>query len=261
MFFDQTSPLNSLPEYLHPRDVLRLDGVRIAAQIIHTELFEIHRLLHEISFSEKKPHSHHVFHACWSVVDNAHRLNRFARIYQESGLLKVNSLAHDILHKVEMLRHSHQHIDERVDQALVEHEQVLFGYLSWVARKNVESSEGSIYSLVSGHYPYPNQHFSVLNPAGRELLNTIDLVTIKAMGKNRDKSFVPVELELAAVGLAVKMIVVDIEHFLANFLAKREPSRVREKDILMQADFKMTSNAKCEIQSEPKFLIYKPSIN
>jgi hypothetical protein len=245
------SPLNRLPSNLHPNQVLLLDGVRTCALIAKDKTLELHRQLHSVSFTEKPPASHLIFDCAWSIIDNAYRFQKIARIFGSETGCSIDSAALASIDQVRALRNTIQHLDERIAQnAMMEEQAVPFGQIGWIARKGTSDDNGQIFSMTCGYYPFSEQKFNVLNPCGRVLLNTIDRVTLTALGRDSAGSYNLVSLSIEEVLTSIKLCMLKFEAFADEKMRAMPPAPKLYLDNLMHVSFHSLTGMNCVMMDD-----------
>ena len=250
---ESDSPLNRLPSNLHPQQVLLLDGMRTCALIAKDKTLRLHEHLHAISFSDTPPSRHVVFASAWSIVDSAHRFCKFiTRFVTETGC-PLNEAWVTPMRRVKGLRDTIQHLDERVEQVMVKEQQVLFGQLGWVARGNISDTHGRIFSMTSGYFPFKEQAFNVANPSGRILHNTIDRVTLTAVGRVVNNQFMPVSVVMEEILCSMKQCLMAVERFAKSKMEAMPKAPIMPLDNLMVVRFHGLTDTGCVLTPDVEF--------
>lgn len=244
MLIEKNSLLNRLPQNLDPNHALVLDGIRTCTHIIEESIRQLLQVLYQSSFDEKKPDNYRAFINVWTIIDNSYRLYKLFLETKRLINFEVDPSAIQELSKTGNLRHTFQHLDERIGEVFIKEKYPLFGQLSWIARKDITDNEGYIYSMICGYYPYNEQVFQPVNPAGKQLLNKIDLITISSIGRTGKNSFSRIDLTIDAILGSIKKCLDNIDFLLSNNknLFDKVPSN--DLDLIYQIKFEKTFDQK-----------------
>lgn len=228
--------------------------MRTCALIAKDKTLELHKQLHLISFTDKPPASHLVFDCVWSIIDCAYRFQKIARIFGKETGCSLDQSSLSSIGQVKQLRDTVQHLDERIAQeAMMNASTVPFGQIGWVARESVSDDHGQMFSMTCGYYPFPEQTFNGTNPCGRALLNTIDRVTLTAIGRVNRDSYGLVSVSIDEVLTAMKACLLQIEAFANDKLGAMPPAPQMALDVLMQVSFHSLTDTNCVVSDDLQF--------
>ncbi len=185
MIVSNDSPLRRLPSQLNHKQTLFLDGIRYSIEMADLAHSRLQRTLCALTFDRDSSENHHLDFIssvldAWSIVDSVHRLRALLRqapgIKQKSSGLRIflRRTAH-----IKDLRNSVQHLNRQID-AMVNQRLPVWGLLSWVAI-DPHGGTGCCCSLIPGTL-FPSKGHPLVNPAGKNILVPIDLITLKASG-------------------------------------------------------------------------------
>ena len=184
VLFSDDSPLRRLPNALHRRQALALDGISFSVDMTLLSYRHLRAALWAQSKSAGQPTYRAVVLQAvtnaWAIVDNVHRLG--VLVHKLPGLKRGPAVT--VLRKatdqVEPLRHAVQHLDGEIE-ALLTDGRPLWGSLSWVNWDSPENRLIGVSLLVPGALAR-HQHAPVVNPLGREVEIPIGLATLTAAG-------------------------------------------------------------------------------
>ena len=244
MLIDNDSLLNYLPKKLDPKQALILDGIRTCTHIIEESIRQLYLTLYQCSFDDNKPENYKAFISTWTIIDNSYRLYRLLLEAQKLIKFNINPEAIKKLKETEQLRHTFQHLDERIEQVFIKEQYPFLGQLSWIARKNIKDNEGYMFCMVCGYYPYKKQVFAPINPAGKSLRNNIDLITINSVGRKGKNSFDKVQLTIDSLLTSVKTCIKDVELILKKNESLFKIENSSDIDLVYTIKFEVESNQK-----------------
>src|ERR1035437_887040 len=126
MIIKETSILKNLPR-LDKRQLLILDSLRTTCEMIDYSTNQILNELTLISDGGHKKNLPLVFTNVWGIIDN---VSRFIRLYKTLPSESNHEILTSITN-VHSARNTHQHMDERIDESLIDNSQPFFGTLKW----------------------------------------------------------------------------------------------------------------------------------
>lgn len=183
----QTSYFRSPPTNLTPEQVLVFNGIRYSLDICDLCYDRMKKNLFDLSYSEANqiPSFPSIFSDVWSIINNA---TIFYNIVTRHFDIKKNDLIFEKIQGIEFLRHSNQHIDERIDEILLERELPIYGSLSWYAQLEPNSPEGKIMMINSGTITHrKSTKTDCTNPSDKindEKINDIKLSMVVKINKS-----------------------------------------------------------------------------
>lgn len=232
MTISPTSYLRTPPKRLTPKQVLIFNGIRYSIDICDFAFDRLTKNLYKFSFSQDNsiPAFPVVFSDVWTIINNATIFyNIVTRLF---GIDKDDPIFEKIK-GIEFLRHSQQHIDERIDEVLLEKELPIYGSLSWYAQKEPDSMEGKIITLDSGTITHRQSiKAPTVNQVGRvndKTINDIDFSMVVKINKHYEVKTIKLNelmTDLAAI----------INHFegqLTDQLKEHEPMDRHINDLII----------------------------
>lgn len=144
MLLQESSVLRRLP-ILQEKQLLILDSLRFTIDIIDYNYEELRNRVLLISQGRENRIHPQLFHYAWSMLDN---IRRFIRLYKVLATDKNYSLITPIEY-VNSARNTYQHLDERIDESLIDSRQPFFGNLKWTFHDK-ESQEAYRFMAISG---------------------------------------------------------------------------------------------------------------
>ncbi|WP_405246675.1 hypothetical protein [Cellulophaga sp. Asnod2-G02] len=144
MLLKESSVLRRLP-LLQEKQLLILDSLRFTIDIIDYNYNQLESGI--LGISQGKKHKIHpqIFHYTWSMLDN---IRRFIRLYKVLATDKNYALIAPIEY-VNSPRNTYQHLDERIDESLIDSKQPFYGSLKWTFH-DINSMEAYRFTAISG---------------------------------------------------------------------------------------------------------------
>ena len=120
------SILKSLP-HIEKRQFLILGAVRFSGEIIDNSYQNLNSCLVEMSNKSIRriPES---FQFAWNIIDHSQRLIKFLHLLPS---VSEHRKTKELLRIIKEFRNTFQHLDERLDRALMNNEHPVFGKLKW----------------------------------------------------------------------------------------------------------------------------------
>lgn len=181
------SPLSKLPPELRRRDVFLIEGIRYAIGAIDESynalVSELRRLSKESGDSKNDYYG--LFKEVWSIIDFGWRLRALFLQFdtapgnEEDSRKKIDL---DFLDSLKEFRHTFQHLDERIDEAMVDENAYVWGYLSWLHVLSPTSIESC--GIAPGH---PRGTVTVINPAGLVVTPPLCHITLETINRKKEK--------------------------------------------------------------------------
>lgn len=208
MIIRSDSPLRRLPVSLNRKQMLFLDGIRIAAEIVdltYSRLVEtLCRLADKDSAASRRNSTIiSAIQDTWSIIDSVHRLRS---LLQHMPYLKQKASGLQVFYRatsnVEKLRNIVQHLDSEIDNLVLRNEPV-WGTIQWLvlvdpARLLIRACTIVVGSLFDATHP-------MQNPSGKGLRATVDHVILTAGSTS---------VNLSGVFFAVEKLVKNLERSL-----------------------------------------------
>ena len=110
---------------LNEKQLLVLDSLRFTIEMIDYSYLNLEKRIIELSTKTEERDYPALFLYCWTILDNA---RRFTRLYK---ILPTNT-GHQNIKSIEYVnspRNTHQHLDERIDESLIDSKQPFYGTL------------------------------------------------------------------------------------------------------------------------------------
>ena len=228
IFLPNDSPLRNPPATLEPKQIVGLDGLRLAFDMLG---LAYDRLLDDLSYltehrQTSRPDPVRVTSAylnAWTALDGIYRLRSL--FYKCPGLKQTPPLEVELraMAIVEDLRHGFQHIEGRIPEA-VENARPLWGAISWLwSPEDAYDRRATALTLVAGAVRTGYHQF--LNPLGRSYFIPIGLVTLQAFGH---------EVEISALIQRVRRLADGLDKGLRAALPNVQRTGA---DMLISAEF------------------------
>lgn len=173
------SVFKHLPIQMQGYQLLIFDAIRITFEMIEHDYQSLETRLHHLSQdSNKKENVSQVFSHAWGVIDHTSRLIRlFKKLPSESEHKVLESILH-----VNSFRNTIQHLDERIDESMIENRTPFYGIVTWY-HKNFETGKLTPKSLVSGIAYGFKINFTV--PDVSDSPNEINDINLQTVDKNK----------------------------------------------------------------------------
>lgn len=208
MLLKESSVLRRLP-LLQEKQLLILDSLRFTIDIIDYNFKQLESGI--LGISEDKKHKIHpqIFHYTWSMLDN---IRRFIRLYKVLATDKNYALITPIEY-VNSPRNTYQHLDERIDESLIDSRQPFYGSLKWTFH-DIKSKEAYRIAAISGIlYGDPGKvDFTEFNDSCN--IENIFLETVDRKQKT--------EINMSQLYLDFKGVVQDLEKGLENKITEHK---------------------------------------
>jgi hypothetical protein len=180
------SPLRHLPQNLNRRQLLYLDGVRIAIEMCDIAYTRLSDTLLAITATENLPKAERApmlisaVQDAWSAIDSVHRLRRLLkslpRLKQKLPWLQGFYRATE---SIDDLRNVVQHLDSEME-TMIDANAPLWGRLTWIRVVDAETSTLESCSLVLGSFF--DRMDRITNPTDRPIRSLIDQVDLHSSG-------------------------------------------------------------------------------
>lgn len=206
MLLKESSVLRQLP-LLQEKQLLILDSLRFTIDIVDYNYETLHSKV--LGISENLEHKIHpqLFHYVWSILDN---IRRFMRIYKVLATDKNYSLITPIEY-VNSPRNTYQHLDERIDESLIDFRQPFFGSLKWTFHDK-KSQEAYRFIAISG--------ILYGDPGKVEFVDYNDSIIIENIYLETVDRKQQTEINISQLFLDFKEVVQNLENTLENEISK-----------------------------------------
>lgn len=243
MIIEKNSILYNLPKELAIKDLLILDSIRFTIELIDLNysllLSELENVSHNFPNSNNNYEKNliPIFNSCWSIIDNTQRLKQQYKLLPSSD---NHNLVKD-LSDITSLRNTFQHMDERIEECLLEGEMPFYGVISWEI-KLIEGSMMNKFFAISGLYiPRGKLAFQVVKKdiPFNEILD-IRLSTFVREGKKPDFAFVKKEISISDLFVKIKSIIENFESNLNNQFINQNATFtdwIKLRDVLLKIEF------------------------
>jgi soluble cytochrome b562 len=227
MILKQDSIIRYLPIDLEKRQFVILDSIRFSLEMIDNSWLSLIHQIHELSqekYAEAKDFPK-LFKEAWSIIDNTQRLIKL------HGLLKIKNqknLMNEIAY-IKDFRHTFQHLDERIDEALLNFDFPIYGILTW-NYLNLISGNIDIFITSSGitrediSFPFDTSKFDRNKSLDNITLETVVRVKGQFIRKQLDLTLLIEKLESIITSfendLEQKFIDLDME--LADWKSRKD---------------------------------------
>jgi len=229
----QTSYFRLPPTDLTPEQVLVYNGIRYSLDICDLCYERMKKNLFDLSYSETNqiPSFPSIFSDVWTIINNA---TIFYNIVTRHFNIKKNDLIFEKIQGIEFVRHSNQHIDERIDEILLEKELPIYGSLSWYAQLEPNSSEGKIMTITSGTITHrKSTETNCTNPAGKnndEKINDIKLSMVVKINKSTfERKIINLNELMKGLGSIIEFFEIQMKRQLEEY----EPLERHKSDLII----------------------------
>ncbi|SHL66146.1 hypothetical protein [Hymenobacter psychrotolerans] len=204
------SILNKIPTQLDPRQAFLIDGIRISFEIIEEELVLLEHKLSIFSTEDARPRISSLFTSVWNIIDSSARLKR---MLESIGIFSIEPAMKNLFDEIFLVRHTFQHLDERIDELFIDKGNPILGQLSWTY--SVSAEEIKMFMVKSGidHKHNPQRISLNLLSNYRIGINELALTAFKRVGK---KVFATTEIQFDSLIQNLNMLVEAIEARLEN---------------------------------------------
>ncbi|HBF89353.1 MAG TPA: hypothetical protein DDX39_11995 [Bacteroidales bacterium] len=190
------------PLNLNPKQVIVFNGIRYSIDIVEIAYERLCKNLYDFVYSENKPSFPVIFSECWTIINSATIfINLSIRHFK---IDKENSIW-DGIREIKELRNTNQHLDERINEVLLENNLPIYGALSWYSQEHLDAKEGVITTIISGSFTGDTNHI-VLNPAGKKLKNTISGIEFSTTARTKN-GFEIIKVDLEKIINQIKHVV------------------------------------------------------
>jgi hypothetical protein len=196
MLIASGSALTKIPKDLDRRQVFLLEGIVQCAASLDFSMAILVNELEMLSHDKPKEGSENsifdrgylIFKEAWNFIDTCTRL---------ASLLEMISIPSpdpkpilENLQKAKGFRNTYQHLDERIEEFMVDANTPVWGGLNWLVIKDYGCK---IYSYIYGGRRY-GTHSHLINPAGLTIHPPIDHITLEAVQRNEGLSLSTINL-------------------------------------------------------------------
>jgi len=243
MIIDKDSILYNLPKEFGIKDLLILDSIRFTLELINSNYSSLKQEIQNITDNHKDPpKTYHkdlipLFNHCWGIIDNSQRLINLYNLLPSNN---NHSLVKDILF-IKGFRNTFQHIDERIEECLLELDMPFYGMISWEINLGRSNTMHKFFAL-SGLYISRGklQYYIEKKDLPYNKLNNVTLQTFVKKGRKPNIEFKKTEINLSDFIENIKLIVNKFEKHLEQIgedLNIAKTDWVKRRDIVLRFDF------------------------
>jgi hypothetical protein len=235
MIISPTSYLRTPPKILTPKQVLVFNGIQYSIDICDFAFARLTDNLYKFSFPQDKlvPAFPVLFSDAWTIINNA---TIFYKIVTNLFGIDKGDPIFEKIRGIELLRNSQQHVDERIDEVLLEKDLPIYGSLSWYAQIEPNSMNGKIITIESGTITHKKSIKSTgVNPMGKgndKVINEIEF----SMVANINKQYAIKTIKLNELMTDLNLIINHFERQLDDQLKMHEPLERHINDLIITMD-------------------------
>ncbi len=239
MINKENSPLYYLPAELIRKDLFILDSLRFTIELISQNYSLLENELKDISNNHASRNKNliPIFNYSWSIIDN---LQRFVKLYKLLPTNNNHALIKE-LSKVTPLRNTFQHMDERIDECLLEYDMPFYGTISWEINLGRENFLHQFYAISGLYVPIKHKQFKVeKRTVPINELQKITLQTFIRKGRKPNVTYKKREIDLSEMYIELKSIIQKFELNLKEQFEKQNivgNDWIKRRDILIKIDF------------------------
>lgn len=214
---DKNSFFLNIPINLEIRQIFIFEGIRICAQSIHLAHIALLNELLAVSTNNKRENSFSIiFKEAWFMIDASHRLFKLiSQLPENENAVEDNDLAS--LASLRLIRNTFHHVDEKIDEFMVEMNAPIWGSLTWLW--GIDDDNINSFSLTLG-CPRENFEYRVCNPHGVIMKQRLDVIILESVKKDKaDKAII---INLSDLYNNVVNIIKKLDSSLKNQLNKNE---------------------------------------
>jgi len=153
-----------------------------------------------------------VFNSAWNIIDNIQRLNEIYKKYPQQSELTLFKDISDI----RFFRHSYQHLEDRINEIIIDKQLPVFGALKWAVNDKTNS-----FSCLAISGTFYGKETTIINPADPlpdDLISKITLITTV----RKDKKTVEKEINISDLIKALKENIKKLEVGFNSSLKKQK---------------------------------------
>lgn len=130
---DKNSIFNRIPIQVSNYQLQIFDSIRITFEMIDYDFKMLYYLIEEVeSKNNHKKNCISISNHAWSIIDNTSRLNRLLRKIPTNDNHKIL----DNLNIVNSFRNTFQHLDDRIDESILDNKIPIYGIITWFRVEN-----------------------------------------------------------------------------------------------------------------------------
>jgi len=175
-----------------------------------------------------------IFADVWTIINN---ITVFYNIVSRHFHIHKNDLIFEKIEVIKQLRHTNQHIDERISEALLDMELPIYGSLSWYAQKEPDSAVGKIMSIDSGSVTHKKTiNMLAVNPTGKDNSHKINDIEFSTVVKVNKKTFDKRTINLNELMMNLDTIIKYFENQMEEQLRGEDASSWHINDLILAMD-------------------------
>lgn len=240
MIIKSDSFLRRPPTNIHPEQIVVLNAIRFSVDICEVTFERLEKKLFDFTFN---PNGSNfiplIFSDIWSIINNAIILKNV--ICNHFEISENDPLIID-LKKLEGLRHSNQHIDERIHQIKSLNDlPPIYGEVSWLAKEKGNESEGILSIIYSGTV-FKNLNIKPENPANKVNDKKINAIKFTGIVRSEKTKFVENSIYINEIMDCIKRIVINFEKQIEQSFKNIETSERHLSDLILQLKISEVEN-------------------
>ncbi|HLF52910.1 hypothetical protein [Flavobacterium sp.] len=233
IIINNNSILRSPPKLLHPDQIIVFNAIRYSVDICEVTFNRLEKNLFDFTFTPQNGNFISlIFSDVWTIINNATILKKVIKKHfniDDNDPLLIG------LKKLEGLRNSNQHIEERIDQIKsFDDLPPIYGVISWLSKEDENSDEGMLSIIYSGTINKDKVTHPV-NPAdkiNRKKVNDIKFTGIERKG--RTDIFFETSVYINKIMDDIKNIIDHFEIKISEDLKDVDYSDRHKSDIIIQ---------------------------
>lgn len=242
---DNNSILNKIPISLPRRDAFLLEGIRYAAGIINISYQNLKSSLIMASTDDNLDSEHYyiVFKEAWTIVDFSwkfrnilRQIGKFENEVNEKEFTKSdseNKLDLQLLDSLKEFRNTYQHLDERIDEVIVDKNLHVWGNISWIYV--IDNSKILSCILSPGH---PRSSVDVINPGGKIISSPICHISLQSINQNKNK----IKLNISDLFDNVTTLIKQLEDIITPQLDLLDQTEKYAQDVVIKLTLERKQN-------------------
>ena len=180
-----------------------------------------------------------IFKECWSIIDFGWKLRNLILQIEHEKTDENTKINKDLLLDISFLdslkdyRNTFQHLDERIDEAIVVENSAVWGCLSWLYILSNTKLNSCL--LFPGH---PRSSSSIINPAGLMLESPICHVTLESINRKKEK----IKINLSDLAKNISILVNQLESLLKSQFEELDNTNKYAQDMIMKIEIEFKIN-------------------
>ena len=200
MLLKESSILRQLP-IINEKQLLIFDSIRFTCEMIDYSFNQIFDRLIDLSTSNNERQYPALFSHCWNIIDCSRRLIiLYKTIPSTSNHSNIN-----LIQYVNSPRNTYQHLDERINESIIDTKQPFYGTLKW-AFSNTQTGKIENNIAISGiHYTEKSEcKVAIYNES--MIIQDVILETVDKKNKT--------EIDLSKLKEDLKIVILNLESML-----------------------------------------------